>query len=166
MVNIKINILRCTVSKISKKIYIYIYQKTKPKFRLLLFRCSFPDLEAEFNANALFLHSAIPALRIALHAQKSKQPLRSSAEDYGNRTDPEDSNATASCGRKLCRMPFSILTTISGSFVHTIVLRGIICRFKIVVRAIILKIIVYDRNRNIQDVQNKAHQNATICLVH
>jgi hypothetical protein len=27
-----------------------------------------------------------------------------------------------------------------------------------------LKIIVYDRN--IQDVQNKTHQNATICLVH
>jgi hypothetical protein len=80
------------------------------------------------------------------------------------RTDPEDSNATASCGRKLCCMPFSTLTTISGSSGHTFVLLKIICRFKIVVRAIILKIIVYDRN--IQDVQNKTHQNATICLVH
>jgi len=114
----------------------------------------------------LFLHSAITAVRIALHAQKSKQPLRSSAEDYGNRSDPEDSSATASCGRKLCRLPFSTLTTISGSFVHTFILRDIVCRLKIVVRTVILKIIMFDCNRNIQDVQNKAHQNATMCLVH
>lgn len=141
----------------TERIPVWFHRRnTKPKFRLLRFRCSFPESEAKFNANALFLHSVFTALRFAFRAKKSKQPLRRSAEDYGNRTDPEDSNATASCGRKLCSMPFSTLTTISGNFGHAFVLRDIVCRFKIVIRAIILKIIVCDCNRNIQDVQNKA----------
>jgi len=50
-------------------------RNTKPKFRLLRFRCSFPKLETKFNGNALFLHSTITALRIARHAQKIKEAV-------------------------------------------------------------------------------------------
>jgi hypothetical protein len=56
----------------TERIPVWFHRRnTKTKFRLLRFRCSFPELEAKFNANALFLYSFITALRIALHAKKS-----------------------------------------------------------------------------------------------
>lgn len=59
----------------------FLRRNSKSKFRLLRFRCSFSELEEKFNANAVKAH------RTALRVQKSKQPLRSSADDYGNKTD-------------------------------------------------------------------------------
>jgi hypothetical protein len=92
------------------------------------FRCSFPEFETKFHANAFFFqinhftYNRKP--RVALNTNNNKHSLRSSTKGYGGKThytNSQNSDTTAPSGRELYHLQFSLQAASPETFGYTLV---------------------------------------------